>query len=99
MVRPKCFRKSKHTPAQTTNQQVELNIVHPQPIHSSANRQTSTTESVLSYDTALNNSVILVNEANKTVEFKLPSYDEYIKTKPNAQELVIAETDEQNYHL
>ena len=46
-------------------------------------RQISTTESIYSFETALQNSTMIVQEKNETLEFKLPSYDEFIKGNSN----------------
>ena len=46
-------------------------------------RQISTTESICSFETALQNSTMIVQEKNETLEFKLPSYDEFIKGNSN----------------
>lgn len=49
-------------------------------------RQISTTDSIFSFDAALQNSTLIVQEKNENIELKLPTYDEYIKDIPSNEE-------------
>jgi hypothetical protein len=52
-------------------------------------RQISTTESIYSFETALQNSTMIVQEKNETLEFKLPTYDEILKGKQNQDAFLV----------
>ena len=61
-------------------------------------RQVSTADSIYSFDTALHNSTMIVQQKNETFEFKLPTYDEYIKNKSN-EAIPVQDNDERNTYL
>ena len=82
------FCQSKKTRLAPTNQQAQLNVLpnnfqDMNRFSTNPVRQLSTTESIYSFETALQNSTMIVQEKNETLEFKLPSYDEFIKGNSN----------------